>query len=417
MNPHFTFSFVPNKTTLGTRSRHQVYSNFLISKNKIVPKRSSHGSDENLSIAKKELIACLMGARLGQRVSSALNINSVTFWTDSQIALWWIKRPQKKVPIFVSNRVSQILALSDASSWNYIASSDNPADIPTRKFPLSKLPSSTLWKHGPQWLISNPKHWPSVPLFEQNIDVQTYLTTAVKELEEPRVSIFKLENYSSIEKVITSVAWWIRYVRILRCKIKGEDYNRQQHLTPLERESALHVLIRSEQESGFPTEFEALSTGNQVPSTSSLLSLKPSWDSQRSFIVSIGRERPLQPLILLPKKSYLARLILLSYHIKTFHGGSETTLSRSREKFWIVHGRVVAKQIIRSCSVCKVFSVKPYEQIESALPPSRVSESTPFSVTGCDYMGPLHTKDGQKCYILLFTCAVVRAVHIEVFSG
>ena len=96
----------------------EISSHFLISKNKIVPINASSGSDATLSIARKELVACLMGARLGHRLSSALDINAITFWTDSQISLWWIRRPQKKVPIFVQNRVSQILALTEATSWN-----------------------------------------------------------------------------------------------------------------------------------------------------------------------------------------------------------------------------------------------------------------------------------------------------------
>ena len=42
----------------------------------------------------------------------------------------------------------------------------------------------------------------------------------------------------------------------------------------------------------------------------------------------------------------------------------------------------------------------------------------PSATTGLDYAGLLSIKDGnynelQKCYILIFTCATVRAVHLE----
>ncbi len=40
----------------------------------------------------------------------------------------------------------------------------------------------------------------------------------------------------------------------------------------------------------------------------------------------------------------------------------------------------------------------------------------PFSTTGVDAAGPLILKGGEKCWILLFTCATYRAVHLEVVT-
>ena len=51
------------------------------------------------------------------------------------------------------------------------------------------------------------------------------------------------------------------------------------------------------------------------------------------------------------------------------------------------------------------------------LPPLRVTEATPFSRTGLDYLGPLFLKSAKgakKIWICLFTCLVIRAVHLEV---
>ena len=50
-------------------------------------------------------------------------------------------------------------------------------------------------------------------------------------------------------------------------------------------------------------------------------------------------------------------------------------------------------------------------------PPSRKEESSPFTYTGLDYLGPLYVKLNrvtQKVWVCLFTCLAVRAVHIEV---
>ena len=51
------------------------------------------------------------------------------------------------------------------------------------------------------------------------------------------------------------------------------------------------------------------------------------------------------------------------------------------------------------------------------LPPIRVTEAIPFSRTGLDYLGPLFIRgiEGpKKIWICLFTCLVIRAVHLEV---
>ena len=53
------------------------------------------------------------------------------------------------------------------------------------------------------------------------------------------------------------------------------------------------------------------------------------------------------------------------------------------------------------------------------LPAMRVTQSPPFSVTGLDHGGPLYYGDyvGKKFYILLFTCAVTRAIHFELVDS
>ena len=59
------------------------------------------------------------------------------------------------------------------------------------------------------------------------------------------------------------------------------------------------------------------------------------------------------------------------------------------------------------------------DQVTAPLPPDRLTKAPPFSVTGIDHAGPLYCCDtgGEKLYILLFTCAVTRAVHLELVSS
>ena len=58
---------------------------------------------------------------------------------------------------------------------------------------------------------------------------------------------------------------------------------------------------------------------------------------------------------------------------------------------------------------------KACTQPVATLPASRVTPSPPFTVSGLDYAGPFFCVDkpSSKFYILLFTCAVIRAIHLE----
>ena len=51
------------------------------------------------------------------------------------------------------------------------------------------------------------------------------------------------------------------------------------------------------------------------------------------------------------------------------------------------------------------------------LPKVYITQCPPFSVTGVDFTGALHVKNGgdeKKVYICLFTCTSTRAVHLEI---
>ena len=61
----------------------------------------------------------------------------------------------------------------------------------------------------------------------------------------------------------------------------------------------------------------------------------------------------------------------------------------------------------------KAFSAPPGTDLPSFI----VKEATPFSTVGVDFAGPLFIrKEGKqmgKVYIILYTCSVTRAVHLD----
>ena len=122
--------------------------------------------------------------------------------------------------------------------------------------------------------------------------------------------------------------------------------------------------------------------------------------------------------IILPKDHRLTELIIFECHKNAKHMKTAATLTEFRSRFWVSKGRQYVKKVLKQCLICRKFDGKPYHDPPSApLPHFRVSEAPPFSHVGVDFAGPLYTKGDQgtmsKCYIVLFSCCITRALHLE----
>ena len=121
---------------------------------------------------------------------------------------------------------------------------------------------------------------------------------------------------------------------------------------------------------------------------------------------------------MIPSKHKLSDLIIKDAHERVLHAGVAETLVQIREKFWILKGKQSVKSVLNKCIICKKFNVRPGKQVIAPIPADRINESPPFSVCGLDYAGPLYIKGSDnKYYILLFTCAVTRAIHLELVNN
>ena len=125
------------------------------------------------------------------------------------------------------------------------------------------------------------------------------------------------------------------------------------------------------------------------------------------------------PILL--RDSHFLKLQILKSHFDVWHDRVKPTLSRLRNKFWIVRGRQIVKRIIGPCVTCKRHLEKGLLPPPSPpLPEFRIRANHCFETTGVDYAGPLLVKSiygssttMNKAYICLFTCATSRAVHLE----
>lgn len=72
---------------------------------------------------------------------------------------------------------------------------------------------------------------------------------------------------------------------------------------------------------------------------------------------------------------------------------------------------------MRKCTDCRRHDSKALNCEAAPLPLNRVRDAAIFEIVGVDFAGPVYLKGSQKAWICLFTCAVYRAVHLELVAS
>lgn len=137
-----------------------ISTSFVTSKTRVAPLKK-------MQIPRLELTACLLSARLAKTIKEELKLDekvNVWFWTDSEIALHWIKGAATKFKQFVANRINEIQELTDPKYWQHCAGTENPADKPSRGLKMENLISDQIWWGGPLWLKEPKENWPKPKL-------------------------------------------------------------------------------------------------------------------------------------------------------------------------------------------------------------------------------------------------------------
>ena len=65
-------------------------------------------------------------------------------YTDSKVALHWIRGADKEWKQYVQNRTTEIRTLLPEAVWSHCAGKENPADLPSRGMSLAQLATSCL---------------------------------------------------------------------------------------------------------------------------------------------------------------------------------------------------------------------------------------------------------------------------------
>lgn len=219
------------------------------------------------------------------------------------------------------------------------------------------------------------------------------------------------DNYSTcstFSKLRRTLAYVLRFIRILRNKVKETVPISVNELKT--SENLLFQWCQQERNVG----------------ELSIQKLKPKFED--GLLRAHGRLENIRSLpqemckpIILPRNHPLVILLLRHLHEKKCHCGYKSLVHEARKKYWIIGVQSTAKQLTKKCITCRKLRRKPLEQLEGQLPSLRVATEQPaFANTAMDMFGPIQIRMNRKtrkeAQVIIFTCMTMRAIHLELVT-
>ena len=373
----------------------------------------------------------------------------------------------------MENRVRKIRADLPTDVWRFCPGDRNPADLPSRGV-ASARKWETLkkqWMEGPDFIRGPESEWPidksanpkviaEVESRQMSSNSQCVTVAGVNAESaagvnsKPRIiheshclhvshiskskgwkenfqmrhpveryvridKVVDIERFSSLGKLYRVSAYVIRFINNMKGKLAGEHGQADESTKSgsLKMDELKEVEIYWVKVS----QLDLIKKSKQLNNTLGLC-------VSNGMIVCKGRlsnsNLPVEQIhpILIRGESHFARLLVAEAHYLTMHGGKRDTLTQVRSKFWITKAKRMVDDVIRKCTKCNRLEAKPLKSMESApLPDFRVQCSYPFENSGVDYLGSILVRqvfdDDDKFHkveVVVYTCAVTRAVHLDV---
>jgi hypothetical protein len=284
-----------------------------------------------------------------------------------------------------------------------------------------------LWWHGPHWLLQLATSLPSLGKVEliQDVPEERKTRSLVASTYAPKTEY--VERFSSLAKLVRVTAYVQRFCHNTRYpKDKNKD-----HLKASDLKTALYACIHMVQQVFYHGEIMDLKSSHEVRKNSELYtySLYPFLDKHGMLRVGGRLKNSSLPYenchqVILPSRHHLTELTIREKHQRLLHAGPQCLLASLRQKYWIPRGRQIIRSVLHKCLPCFKQRAAASQQLMGQLPIARVQTAQPFVNCGVDYAGPFYVQQGSprskiqvECYVFIFICLAVKAIHLELVSN
>lgn len=304
------------------------------------------------TIPRLELVGALILTQLAVKVAYSweVQVQGFYFWTDSMVVLGWLNSQTSRLKAYVSNRVEQILDVTNARQWRHVITSENSADVLSRGILAQELCHADIWWNGPKWLSLEERGWmqsnATLPEEESLPEHKPLKMVLVGVVESSRDLIYR---YSDWRRLVRATAWLAKFIKYIRSKVPEEL---SRHLSVSDLKQAEVIILRRVQLEVFRDEIDALEKGLEIPRKSKLVALRP---MLKDGLLRVGgrlqnaelSEMQRHPVVI-PAKHKVTRLIFQEHHRLMLHCGPQSLLASVRQRFWPLKGRGMARMFVRS---------------------------------------------------------------------
>ncbi len=323
-----------------------------MSKTKLVPKDSN-------TMPRAELNAMLLCVPIKNTLTIALKMqeDQVFYYSDSEVALAWLKNTTLGLYEYVYNRVTTIRTQTNPHRWSYVNTKENPADLPSRGATIEELTTLAIWKNGPSFLYLDEGKWPipNIPKLpkqgyneikntmdlkiqdghmglEESVHPEApspsvgQAALMVREEQENNMDPTNFRNYQEVIKVWGKAI--IAVQKMQRMKISNQ-------MNPNLWSKAELKVLKFTQEKYYKEEIKQLLKEGQVAQRSMLAKCNVFIDSQGIIRKRTCLNQEMLNIyhhgsnpIVLPKGAALTKLIIKHYHEEVLHHALQVDATR-----------------------------------------------------------------------------------------
>ena len=186
-------------------SKGNVCTALLLGQSKVAPLQTT-------SIPRLELCAAVLAAQAVAKVIKEIDmeIDGITFYTDSKVVLGYIQNESRRFYVYVANRVQLIRKVSSPNQWRYMDTNENPADLATRRLSAQSLAVSD-WFTGPRFLqdetAATNGEQEEIPISEDDPEVRKEVSTFITQTNKRHgLGANRFSRFSSLSSLQRAIA-------------------------------------------------------------------------------------------------------------------------------------------------------------------------------------------------------------------